>query len=379
MKKNYLNILLLLTFGILPFAGLGQIIADGLNNASTGFTVTGGTYYNLSSGTGDRPASSPFFSEGTHGYGVTNNTATLISNNINTAAYTSISLNFKLASFSITSTGNGADGTDTVKVEISPDGGTTYYSTLRVLGNSNACWAYAATGNAATAYDGNATPIDFMPAGGGNRTTDGYSNIDITNLPPVANLKIRITLKNNDVNERWIIDNFTLQGIFAGKTTIADGNWNNAAIWSPSGVPASNENTLLAHAVACTSSVVRDAGTTTTITTGASLSTSATYNNNGTTTVNGTFQLNTGGFANGNNFIYGTSGSLNFNSSINYGVDNSVVYWPVSQGPFNVNVIQGGITLNTADRTVAGTCTIGNASITGIFLNTSALTLNGIT
>jgi hypothetical protein len=195
--------------------GWGQvtIVSDGLNNSTTLFTLTGGAYFTGNSATGDRPASSPFASEGTHSRGVSNGTATLLSDNINTIGHTSINMSFKLASFSISSTGNGADAGDVVTVEVSPDGGATWYSTIRVLGNNNANWAYSATGNASTNYDGNVTPVDFAPAGGGARTTDGYSNVEISGLPSVSNLRFRISLLNNSANERWVLDDFRVQGI----------------------------------------------------------------------------------------------------------------------------------------------------------------------
>ena len=195
--------------------GWGQvtIVSDGLNNSSTLFTLTGGAYFTGNSATGDRPASSPFASEGTHSRGVSNGTATLLSDNINTIGHTSINMSFKLASFSISSTGNGADAGDVVTVEVSPDGGATWYSTIRVLGNNNANWAYSATGNASTNYDGNVTPVDFAPAGGGARTTDGYSNVEISGLPSISNLRFRITLLNNAAAERWVVDDFVVQGI----------------------------------------------------------------------------------------------------------------------------------------------------------------------
>ena len=115
-------------------------------------------------------------------------------------------MSFKLASFSVGSTGNGADAGDIVTVEISPNGGTNYFSTIRVLGNSNAVWEYSATGIASTAYDGNVAPVDFSPGGGGLRTADGLSTVTITGLPSTSNLKIRITLLNNNPAEYWVID-----------------------------------------------------------------------------------------------------------------------------------------------------------------------------
>ena len=212
-KVMKLKLLIVALFCSLASWGQVTIVSDGLNNSTTLFTLTNGAYYTGNSAAGDRPASSPFASEGTHSRGITNGTATLLSNDINTIGYTSITMSFKLASFSIGSTGNGADGTDIVTVEVSPDGGTTWYSTVRVLGNSNANWAYSATGNANTTYDGNVTPVNFQPAGGGNRTTDGFSNVQITGLPSIANLRFKITLFNNDGAERWILDDFKVEGI----------------------------------------------------------------------------------------------------------------------------------------------------------------------
>lgn len=191
----------------------GQIAFDGLNNSTTVFNLTGtGGYYSGNSAAGDRPATSAFAVEGTNSYGVSNGTAVLTSNNINTSLYTGISLSFRVAAFSINSTGNGMDAGDIVTVEISPDGGTNYYSTVRVLGNANAYWAYSATGLASTSYDGNAVPVDFAPAAGGSRTTDGYSTVTISGLPTTSNLRVRITLLNNSANELWVVDNFTVSG-----------------------------------------------------------------------------------------------------------------------------------------------------------------------
>jgi hypothetical protein len=214
--------LLLLSFLLSATVGWGQvtIVSDGLNNSSTLFNAAGGVYYTGNSVAGDRPATSPFAVEGTHAYGVTNGTATLTSNgNIDASAYTSVFMTMRLASFSLGSTGNGADGTDIVTVEVSPDAGVTWYSTERVLGNSNAYWAYSTgTGSASTPYDGNVTPVDFTPAAGGNRTADGYSTLTITNLPNVATLRFRITLLNNAAAERWVVDDFKVQGTLAGST-----------------------------------------------------------------------------------------------------------------------------------------------------------------
>jgi hypothetical protein len=188
------------------------IVNDSFENTTTLFTNSGGTYYSGNTGGSDGPANSPQATLGTYGIGVNNGSAIFTSTLVNVSTCNSLQLSFNLTSISLTSATNGADGTDYVRVEVSPDGGTTYYNTLQINGNSNAYWSYAATGVASTSYDGNVTPVTFAPAGGGNRTTDGYSSVVITGLPSVSNLRVRITLLNNASNERWVIDNFVLSG-----------------------------------------------------------------------------------------------------------------------------------------------------------------------
>jgi hypothetical protein len=107
------------------------------------------------------------------------------------------------------------DAGDIVTVEVSPDGGATWFNTLEVTGTSNARWPYTATGNALTSYDGNNTPDSFSPTSGGNRTTDGYSTIRITGLPATTSLRFRITLLNDTNSERWVVDDFRVQGTVA--------------------------------------------------------------------------------------------------------------------------------------------------------------------
>jgi hypothetical protein len=189
------------------------IVNDSFENTTTLFTNSGGTYYSGNTAGTGAPSGVPYAQDGTYGFGISNGTAVITSSAINTSSCSSISLNFKLQSLSVNSTGNGADAAEYVRVEVSPDGGGTFYNTIEIYGNLNARWSYTSgTGLASTAYDGDATPANFVPGGGGARTTDGYSNVTVTNLPSVTNLIIRVSLVNNDANERWVIDNFTLSG-----------------------------------------------------------------------------------------------------------------------------------------------------------------------
>lgn len=216
--KHLKNLLVALAMSLVSVGVFGQVtIAQDEFEATAStpninFTFVNGAYYSANSGTGDRPASSPFFTGGSRGRGRNNGSSTLTSANINTAGYTGVQLSFRLASFSINRTNNGADGTDYVRIEISPDGGSNYYNTLEVYGNSDAYWAYSATGTASTAYDGNATAVTFAPAGGGSRTTDGYSTVNVTSLPASASLRVRITMLNNSTREQWLIDDVKVTG-----------------------------------------------------------------------------------------------------------------------------------------------------------------------
>ena len=199
--------------------GIAQttIIAEGFNNTLTAFTFSGtGAFYTGNSGTGDRPASSPFAIEGTHSGGVTNGTLTLTSvADINTSSYSDIQLSLRAAAFSIGSTSSGVDLSDKIIIQISTNSGGSYTTILTVngcvadAGTNDAWWAYSATGLATTAYP---TATSFTPAGSGSRTTDGYSTLTITSLPATTSLRVRIVVNNNATNERYVIDDFKITG-----------------------------------------------------------------------------------------------------------------------------------------------------------------------
>lgn len=190
------------------------VYTEGLNNSASFVSLTGGAYYSGSSAAGDRPASSSFVNLGTHSRGVSNGTAVITSNTLDTSAGSVMSLRFRLASFSVNSNGNGADAADNVKVAISTDNGTTWKETLQINGNGNACWSFTSgTGTATTAYDGDNTAVVIAPTAGGLRTTDGYSTVTVTSLPQSPTLKYRITALNDNVNERWLVDTIEVIGI----------------------------------------------------------------------------------------------------------------------------------------------------------------------
>lgn len=157
------------------------------------------------------------------------------------------------------------------------------------------------------------------------------------------------------------------------------GNWSSPSSWVGGVVPTSSDNAIIVSGAVIemdnTTFNTRNAGTTTIVNSCGTLATKVQYINKGTTTVNGTFQLNAGGYSNtDNNFVYGAAGTLIFNNTSSFGVNNTDQFWPTASGPFNVTILQGGMTLNSgANRTVAGTF----QTAAGVTLSSATLTLNG--
>ncbi|OYW71709.1 MAG: hypothetical protein B7Z37_26980 [Verrucomicrobia bacterium 12-59-8] len=222
------------------------VAADSFENTLTLFSGSGGgnSFLTGSSTSGARPATSPFAVDGTYALGVTGSTYTITSSAINTYGYSNVSLSLKLAAFSATS-GNGLDATDTVTLQVSTDGGLTFFSQAIVGGLANATWAYDATGTVLRAYTAS-NASTTAPAAGGARTTDGYSTINITGLPTINNLVIKITALNDNAGETWALDNFKVNGTAAGGVTLGGDNTSDTATYS--GTVTLNDNVTLTAA-----------------------------------------------------------------------------------------------------------------------------------
>ncbi|MNK24824.1 hypothetical protein D3C87_431390 [compost metagenome] len=200
-----------------------------------GYTNTSGATVTGNSAGGDRPASSVVYTSATTAFGTVNTTSTLNFANVGgLASYTSKYIEFRLASWSLGSTGNGADLSDAVNLDISFDGGTTYSNEIQVTGTSanNAFWHYTTgTGLATAIYDGNNVPTTFAPGGTGNRTTDGYSTVHLDLPNSCTQVRIRIRATNNATAERWTVDDIKLIGTLT-------------APCSPGAAPATNASAI---------------------------------------------------------------------------------------------------------------------------------------
>ena len=221
MKPYFKPVPVFLTLAFSATASRGAIIAQQDFEAApatptAGYTTTG--TWSLQSGavTGSFSPSDATWGASGQGISATSNTATILFDPIDTSNFTTVGLSLRLAGLSINSTGNGMEIGDTFRVEVSPDNGTTWFSQLVVTGqstpSSNARWSFAgASGSASVSYTtGGATT--FSPAAGGIRTTDGYTFIEVTSLPSVSQLRVRLTATDNDTNERWLVDSFALNG-----------------------------------------------------------------------------------------------------------------------------------------------------------------------
>ncbi|MFY0602637.1 MAG: lamin tail domain-containing protein [Flavobacteriaceae bacterium] len=197
------------------------------------------TNTSTATGNGNTP-SDPKYVSGTQGIQVNNGTGEIEFETVDVSESSNIEFSVRLASFSTTS-GNGAEATDYVKVFVSTDSGSNYSEELTVTGASanNARWSFTSgTGEASTTYDGDNTTTTFAPAGSGARTTDGYSTLTVTGLPTSSTLRIKLEIRNNSSGEIWVLDDAKLIGDSEASSTWESGSWSN-------GVPSTTTKTII--------------------------------------------------------------------------------------------------------------------------------------
>lgn len=177
-----------------------------------GAAVAGGTAYGKSGDNGTTTTSDKFI--GAKSLQVSNASTEIMFDAVATSQLSDVSLSMRVGAFSTTSA-NGMEADDSVRISISKDGGTTWMEEIAVSGWSlQSKWSFTSgTGTGTTVYDNNGIVENhYRPLAGGYTTSDGYSTLQITNLPSVNSLRVKITIENDSSGEIWAVDNIVLKG-----------------------------------------------------------------------------------------------------------------------------------------------------------------------
>jgi CSLREA domain-containing protein len=242
----------------------------------------------------------------------------------------------------------------------------------------------------------------LISKGTGSVTGTAPSNVSVSNLAPGMTASSQITGQQLVLHVGLTLPNYRSK---------QSGNWNDFNTWQVDAglgfvnaiagqTPTSADGTITIqspHIVTVTASVNADqltvntgglllvnTGVTFTIADGSGtdlsidgiVGTAGTLTNNGQAQVNGTLRIDQGGFAGitGTYTYNQTTGTLIFNNtSGSFGVNSNHTFWPGTNGPQNVAVGSGGITMNVA-RTVGLTFetssqvqNAGNLTFNGLF------------
>lgn len=174
--------------------------------ASGNATVNGGTAY-AENGV-PLPLVSKFI--GTKSLQINNSNCIILFDPVNTLNIRDASFNFRLASFSKTPS-EGSENGDYVSVAVSTNGGNSWSNEVEITGSSQAKWSFlSGVGVAQTTYSGTDFIVSFTPNLSGFLTNEGYSVVRLTGLPKTSDLRIRLTVVNNNINEIWAIDDVSL-------------------------------------------------------------------------------------------------------------------------------------------------------------------------
>ncbi|MBL0034695.1 MAG: PKD domain-containing protein [Flavobacteriales bacterium] len=236
------------------------------SGGSGGWEVTTGAgNISTSTGSGDTPASQRIISTPAS-WQVNNGTVTLDLAGVSTLDWTGITITARVSCTSGNAF-NGAEAADSIAFYVNLNGGGFPLDPdLRIAGfNSNTRWGYATGTGIATGTAG--TPVNYAPAAGGNRTTDGYSTVQITVPNGTNSVALRVIAKNNDANEIWSVEDVAVSGtlcqpIYYSRNTgsEASATWSTARTGSPA--PAAVTFTRNSSMVVQNSHVVTTVGAT---------------------------------------------------------------------------------------------------------------------
>jgi hypothetical protein len=197
--------------------GIQDFEASPATPTMTFSNTNGATSSGTNPGSGN-PANANLFANGSQGWQAVNTTSTITFANVNISGYESCKVSFRLAGMSVNGT-NGIDAADNATIEISLDNGSNWSSEVRVVGSAaNQRWGFTATGSSTVTYDGDNTFTSVSSS-----SASGVSTVTINIPNGNTQVRARITLLNNDTNERWVIDDVKVEGNESGTSTLSTG------------------------------------------------------------------------------------------------------------------------------------------------------------
>lgn len=202
---------------------LGSISPWNYTIAAGTATATGGTAY----AENGIPLQLVPKSIGVKSLQINNSNCTVLFDPVNTIGIRDVSFNFRLASFAKTPS-EGSENGDYVSVAISTNGGNSWSNELEVTGSSQAKWSFlSGTGISQSVYSGTDFIVSYAPNSSGFLTSEGYSVIKLSGLPKTNDLRVRLTIVNNNTNEIWAIDDVKLLGKKQASTIWNGTFWSN--------------------------------------------------------------------------------------------------------------------------------------------------------
>ncbi len=190
--------------------GCAELFGQRFDGGDTWGIASGAGLSSTNAGGGDGSPVSERIVSGTNSWQVNNTTGILDLNTISVSGYTSVVIKARVIAIDRNGS-NGLDGTDSVRFYVDIDGsGFPASEDLAIRGNNNADWGHTTGTGLATGTAG--TPVVFQPAGGGNRTADGYSFVEINVPDGSSTVALRIRADNNSSNEVWTIDDIVIEG-----------------------------------------------------------------------------------------------------------------------------------------------------------------------
>ena len=207
----------------LPRTGTNLILVQDFEATDTWAIAQGAAFVSTATGAADFPDSQRVFN-GAQSWQVINASGTLELASAAIGGYTGRQVNVRLSSTAITS-GQGADGSDHVRVFVALDGAAFAASPeLDLTGNSNARWGFWATNRAAIA----AGSVAAVAAPQANQSTNNYSDLFVLIPDAATSVAVRVIANNDSTNEIWNVDAVRVTG-FSGAPAPALFFFTNAA------------------------------------------------------------------------------------------------------------------------------------------------------